>query len=58
MFGDIDTLHVAYVPDGQSSKTQVEIWLAPSQDWFPVKIRFSEPNGDYIEQTLEKLTRK
>lgn len=58
IFGDIDTLHVAYVPDGQSSKTQVEIWLAPSQDWFPVRIRFSEPNGDYIDQSLEQLKRQ
>lgn len=58
VFGDIDTLHIAYVPEDQSMKTHVEIWLAPSQDWFPVRIRFSEPNGDFIDQTLEKLNRK
>ncbi len=58
IFGDIDTLHIAYVPEDQAAKTQVEIWLAPSQDWYPIRIRFSEPNGDYIDQTLEKLNRK
>ncbi len=58
IFGDIDTLHIAYVPDDKSMKTQVDIWLAPSQEWYPVRIRFSEPNGDYIDQTLEQLKRK
>jgi hypothetical protein len=57
VFGDIETLHLAYVPDERSKKTQVEIWLAPSKDWFPVRIRFSEPNGDYIDQTIERLNR-
>ncbi len=57
VFGEIETLHLAYVPDEPTMKTQVEIWLAPSQDWFPVRIRFSEPNGDFIDQTLERLNR-
>ncbi len=57
VFGEIETVHLAYVPDEPTMKTQVEIWLAPSQDWFPVRIRFSEPNGDFIDQTLERLNR-
>lgn len=57
-FGSIDTLHVAYLPEDKSAKTKVEIWLAPSQEWFPVRIRFSESNGDSIDQTLEQLKRK
>ncbi len=56
--GELDTLHVAYVPDDASSTTRVEVWFAPSQEWFPVRIRFSEPNGDFIEQSLERITRK
>lgn len=56
--GELDTLHVAYLPDDASSTTRVEVWFAPSQDWFPVRIRFSEPNGDFIEQSLERITRK
>lgn len=56
--GELDTLHVAYLPEDASSKTQVEVWFAPSQEWFPVRIRFSEPNGDFIEQSLERITRK
>lgn len=57
-FGEIDTLHLAYVPEDASSKTQVDVWFAPSQEWFPVRIRFSEANGDYVDQTLESVKRK
>jgi len=57
-FGEIDTLHLAYVPEDASAKTRVDVWFAPSQEWFPVRIRFSEPNGDYVDQTLESVKRK
>lgn len=57
-FGEIDTLHLAYVPEDATAKTRVDIWFAPSQEWFPVRIRFSEPNGDYVDQTLESIKRK
>lgn len=56
--GELDAWHFAHVPTDKKTTTQVDIWLAPSKDWFPVKIRFSEPNGDYIEQSLDKITRK
>ncbi len=57
-FGELDTLHLAHAPDDGSSKTRVDVWFAPSQEWFPVRIRFSEPNGDYVDQTLESVKRK
>jgi hypothetical protein len=50
--GEIDTLHLVYQPTDASSAPKVDIWLAPSLDGFPVRIRFSEPNGDAIEQTI------
>ncbi len=57
-FGEIDTLHLSHIPEDASSKTTVDVWFAPSQEWFPVRIRFSEPNGDYVDQTLESVKRK
>ena len=56
--GEVEAWHFAHVPADKKTTTQVDIWLAPSKEWFPVKIRFSEPNGDYIEQSLDKITRK
>lgn len=29
---------------------RAELWLAPSLGWLPVRIRLSQPNGDYIDQ--------
>lgn len=34
---------------------KVDLWLAPSREWYPVRIRFTEPDGDYIEQTVENI---
>lgn len=56
--GEIDTLHVVHLPTDPGSGRQVDIWLAPSQEWFPVRLRFTEPGGDAIEQTIEKITKK
>ena len=56
--GELDTLHLAHIPADKSSTTQVDIWLAPKKEWFPVRIRFSEPNGDYIEQSIENISKK
>ncbi len=56
--GEIDTLHLAHLPTDASGGRQVDIWLAPSQEWFPVRLRFTEPGGDSIEQTIEKITKK
>ncbi len=56
--GELEAWHFAHVPADKKTTTQVDIWLAPAQEWFPVKIRFSEPNGDFIEQSLNKITRK
>ena len=56
--GEVDTLHVAHVPGEPGNGRQVDIWLAPSQEWFPVRLRFTESGGDAIEQTIEKITKK
>ncbi|QAU33312.1 DUF3108 domain-containing protein [Janthinobacterium sp. 17J80-10] len=56
--GVIDAIRVArQLPTG-SDEQQLDIWLAPALEWYPVKIRFSEEGGEVIEQTLQKITRK
>ncbi len=53
--GEMDSLHLVYQPPEASGAPRVDIWLAPSLDWFPVRIRYSEPNGDSIEQAIESI---
>lgn len=42
-------------PDDRGQK--VAIWLAPSLEWYPVQLRFTDSDGDLIEQALVKVTR-
>jgi hypothetical protein len=39
-------------PRPGSYEQQLDIWLAPTMEWYPVKLRFTEPNGDVLNLTL------
>jgi len=56
--GELNSLHVQRVPVPDSKDQHLDIWLAPTLEWYPVRVRYSEDNGDYIEQTLQQLDRK
>lgn len=56
--GQLNTVHVIRLPPPDSRQQKLDIWLAPSTEWYPVRLRFSDDNGDFIEQTLQKVTRK
>lgn len=56
--GTLDTVHIFRDPPPDDQKQKLDIWLAPSQNWYPVRIRFTDPNGDYIDQTVESITPK
>jgi hypothetical protein len=56
--GPLHTVHVCRLPPPDSQQQTLDIWLAPSLDWYPVRLRFSDDNGDFIEQTLQKVARK
>lgn len=56
--GTFDTVHIFRDPPPDDVKQKLDIWLAPSQNWYPVRIRFTDPNGDYIDQKVESITSK
>ena len=56
--GAVDTVHVLREPPPGSKDQTLDIWLAPSLEWYPVKLRFVDNDRDYVEQTLERVTRK
>lgn len=51
--GPVDTIHVARIPPDERGQ-RLEIWLAPQQQWYPVRIRFTD-DRDSIDQTLTSL---
>lgn len=55
--GPLDTLQIARMPaDGKGQ--QLDLWLAPQREWYPVRLRFSDDNGDYVDQTLQRIVKK
>jgi len=52
-----DVWHVIRIPLAGSHEQRLDIWLAPQQEWYPVKLRFTETDGDYTDMTLSKLKR-
>lgn len=56
--GELDTVHVLREQPPGSKEQQLDIWLAPSLEWYPVRLRFSEADGDFIDQTLTQADKK
>lgn len=58
--GTVASLHIVRTsPDSKtnSKDQQVHLWLAPSLEWYPVRVRSIDADGNLIEQTLEKITK-
>jgi hypothetical protein len=56
--GDVKALHFSKAPPKNNKGQQVDLWLAPSMDWYPVRILFMEEDGDSFDQQLEKVAKK
>ena len=52
--GDQRALHITRAPPPDAQSQKLDIWLAPALDWYPVKLRFTDADGDYIEQRLQR----
>jgi hypothetical protein len=56
--GEVDAVRVLRQPRPGDKDQTLDIWLAPGQEWYPVKLRFTDNGGEFIEQTLEKITKR
>lgn len=56
--GEVNALHLVKQPpaEGHGHDQQIDIWLAPSLEWYPVRIRLVDNDSDFIDQTLDKVT--
>ncbi|MFT5959733.1 MAG: hypothetical protein ACI8WM_000035 [Burkholderiaceae bacterium] len=50
------TWHFLRKPRPGSYDTQVEFWLAPAHDWYPVRLRQTETNGDTLDMSMSSIT--
>lgn len=56
--GDVLAVHLVKAPPPDSKEQSVDLWLAPSLDWYPVRLRFADEDGEFVDQRLEKVIRK
>ncbi len=56
--GSLDTLHIVRTPPPEAQARRLDIWLAPSVEWYPVRLRFEDSNGEYIEQFIETISKQ
>lgn len=56
--GSVDAIHLIRLAPPDSKDQTLDIWLAPSKDWYPVKIRFSDNDDEFVEQTLQSISRR
>jgi hypothetical protein len=56
--GQIGALHLVKLPPPDAKGQTVDIWLAPAYEWYPVRVRFTDTDGEFVDQTLEKIVKK
>lgn len=49
--------HVMRAPRPGSYDQKIDIWLAPEHEWYPVKLRYTETSGDYLDLLLANIKR-
>lgn len=54
--GRLVTWRLARPPKPGTYSARLDIWLAPSLQWFPVQIRNTEANGALTTQTVSKIS--
>ncbi len=52
----ISAWHITRTPRPGSYDQGLEIWLAPQQEWYPVKLRYTETNGDHLDMIATNIT--
>ncbi len=54
-FSKLQAWHLVRVPRAGSGDQKIDIWLAPGHDWYPARVRYTYPNGDYLDLSLSDL---
>lgn len=56
--GEVEAIRVARQPVLDKKEQELEIWLAPRHEWYPVKLRYADGDKEQIEQTLTRVTKR
>jgi hypothetical protein len=56
--GALETVHLVKLPPPDSKEQTLDIWLAPAHEWYPARLRFTDGEDEFVDQTLEKIAKK
>ena len=56
--GEVSAWRVSVIPGENSFDKQVDVWLAPERDWYPVRMSHQDKNGNRVELLLTKIQPK
>ncbi|KFI06352.1 DUF3108 domain-containing protein [Massilia sp. BSC265] len=56
--GEVEAVLVSRQPVPDKKDQELEIWLAPQHEWYPVKLRYADGDKERIEQTLNTVTKR
>jgi hypothetical protein len=48
----VAAIHLVRLPRPGTYEQRLDIWLAPTMHWYPVKLRFTEANRDTLDMSL------
>lgn len=53
--GETIAWHLVRVPRAGSYEQQLDIWLAPQREWYPLRLRYTDSNGDYLDMAASEI---
>ncbi len=56
--GNVTAIHISKLPSPSREQQQLDLWLAPSLEWYPVRILFKDSNGTDLDQVLQRIDKK
>lgn len=56
--GSVTGWHLSLAPAENNFDYQIDLWLSPDRDWYPVKINYSNRSGASLSLLLSRLNKK
>lgn len=55
--GKVRAWHLSRSARKDTYEQSLDVWLSPTQEWYPVKIRHTNTNGDFLDLSLSEINK-
>lgn len=56
--GEVTAIHISKLPSQSREQQQLDLWLAPAMEWYPVRMLFSDSNGVTVDQVVQNMVKR